>query len=255
MTPGAHETTSRPDAPSSLSRSFTRRSCSAQTIARERLFERLRDGRGRRLSLVACPAGFGKSTLLAAWRESEAHRRPVAWVTLDEGDNDAVVLWSHVIEALCRACPGLAHETLAALAAPRRCSRSCCRGWSTRSPSSPTWRWCSTTSTGSRARRRARASRGSSSTCRRRSSWCSRPAPIRALPLGTLRARGQLLELRADELRFTVAEADEFLNERLELGLAAADVELLVARTEGWPAGIYLAALSLVGHARTSTRW
>jgi LuxR family transcriptional regulator, maltose regulon positive regulatory protein len=68
-----------------------------------------------------------------------------------------------------------------------------------------------------------------------------------ALPLGTLRARGQLLELRADELRFTVQEAGEFLNERLQLGLAESDVELLVARTEGWPAGIYLAALSLAG--------
>ena len=75
-----------------------------------------------------------------------------------------------------------------------------------------------------------------------------------ALPLGALRARGQLLELRADELRFTAAEADEFLNGRLGLDLAAPDVELLVARTEGWPAGIYLAALSLSG-TRTSTSW
>src|SRR6185295_8264643 len=89
----------------------------AQTIARERLFERLRGGRGLRLSLVACPAGFGKSTLLAAWRESESDRRPVAWVTLDEGDDDPVVLWSHVIEALGRACPELDHTALMAMAA------------------------------------------------------------------------------------------------------------------------------------------
>ena len=67
----------------------------------------------RRLSLVACPAGFGKSTLLAAWRAGESAHRPVAWVTLDEGDDDAVVLWSHVIEALGRACPGLGAEALA----------------------------------------------------------------------------------------------------------------------------------------------
>ena len=70
------------------------------------------------------------------------------------------------------------------------------------------------------------------------------------LPLGALRAHGQLLELRADELRFTLPEASEFLNGRLGLELDEADVELLVARTEGWPAGIYLAALSLVGHDR-----
>jgi LuxR family maltose regulon positive regulatory protein len=68
----------------------------AQAVHRERLFERLRAGRGRRLSLVACPAGFGKSTLLAAWREREAAERPVAWLTIDEGDVDPVGLWSHV---------------------------------------------------------------------------------------------------------------------------------------------------------------
>jgi LuxR family transcriptional regulator, maltose regulon positive regulatory protein len=68
-----------------------------------------------------------------------------------------------------------------------------------------------------------------------------------ALPLGALRAHGQLLELRADELRFTDAEATEFLNVRLGLELDPADVALLVARTEGWPAGLYLAGLSLAG--------
>src|SRR5271157_6301764 len=78
-----------------------------QTIPRERLLERLRSGSDRRLTLVACPAGFGKTTLLAAWREAEAARKPVAWLTLDEGDNDPVVLWSYVIEALRRACPAL----------------------------------------------------------------------------------------------------------------------------------------------------
>jgi LuxR family maltose regulon positive regulatory protein len=68
-----------------------------------------------------------------------------------------------------------------------------------------------------------------------------------ALALGALRAHGELVELRADDLRFTLDEAGEFLNARLGLELAADDVELLVARTEGWPAGIYLAALSLTG--------
>ena len=107
----------------------------------------------------------------------------------------------------------------------------------------------STTSTGSRAPRRARASPGSSTTCPRRVQLVLSTRADPALPLGALRAHGQLLELRADDLRFTAPEADEFLNGRLGLDLAAADVELLVARTEGWPAGIYLAALSLAGKA------
>ena len=80
-----------------------------ETIPRERLLERLRSGSDRRLTLVACPAGFGKTTLLAAWREAEAARKPVAWLTLDEGDNDPVVLWSHAIEALRRASPERRH--------------------------------------------------------------------------------------------------------------------------------------------------
>ena len=70
-----------------------------------------------RLSLVACPAGFGKTTLLAAWREVEAARKPVAWLTVDEGDNDPVVLWSYVIEALRRACPDIGQSVPADLAA------------------------------------------------------------------------------------------------------------------------------------------
>jgi len=82
------EPTGRPDAPILLVTKLHPPFVPAQTIARERLFERLRGGRGLRLSLLACPAGFGKSTLLAAWRESEARERPVAWVTLDEGDNE-----------------------------------------------------------------------------------------------------------------------------------------------------------------------
>src|SRR6185436_16293052 len=105
----------RPDAPVLLVTKLHPPSVPAQTIPRERLFERLRDGRGSKLSLVAGPAGFGKSTLLAAWREEEARERPVAWVTLDGGDNDAIVLWSHVIEALGRACPALAETVPAEL--------------------------------------------------------------------------------------------------------------------------------------------
>ncbi len=79
-----------------------------ETIARERLVACLRSGSDRSLTLVACPAGFGKTTLLAAWREAEAARKPVAWLTLDEGDNDPVVLWTHAIEALRRAGPAVA---------------------------------------------------------------------------------------------------------------------------------------------------
>ena len=171
----------------------------------------------------------------------------MAWVTLDEGDDDAVVLWSHVIEALCRACPGLDRETLAALAM-----------------AAPLLEVVLPRLVNALVEQREVAlvlddfHRLSSASTRESVAWFvdHLPSTVQlvlstrtdpALPLGALRAHGQLLELRADELRFTVTEADEFLNGRLGLDLAAADVELLVARTEGWPAGIYLAALSLSG--------
>src|SRR5262249_38293499 len=76
-----------------------------QMVARDRLLERLRPRADAKLTLVAAPAGCGKTTLLAAWYEDEARRRPVAWVTVDDGDNDAVVFWCHILEALRRVRP------------------------------------------------------------------------------------------------------------------------------------------------------
>lgn len=219
----------------------------AQVVTRDRLFRRLSEAQRARLSLVACPAGFGKSTLLAAWRQHESRERPVGWVSVDEGDNDAVVLWLHIVEALARVCPELDGSTLAATFA-----------------AAPHVEVALPRLVNALAEQRAVAlvlddfHRLTSRSTRDTVAWfvdklppnvqlviASRTDP--ALPLGTLRARGQLLELRADDLRFSAGEAEEFLNERLELELTDDDIALLVGRTEGWPAGIYLAALSLAG--------
>ena len=213
-------------------------------IPRRRLLEDLRNGSDRRLTLVACPAGFGKTTLLSAWYEAEAPRRVVAWLTLDEGDNDPVVLWSHVIGALRWASPDVAepaslHTVVAPvidLVLPRLVNELDGQGEITlilddfhRISSEP-----------------ARAS----------VRWFIEHAPPGfhlviatrmepSLPVASLRAHGELLELRAADLRFTYQEADAFLNGRLGLDLTAEDVEGLLGKTEGWPAGLYLAALSL----------
>ena len=215
-----------------------------ETITRERLLERLRSGSDRSLTLVACPAGFGKTTLLAAWREAEAGRKPVAWLTLDEGDNDPVVLWSHAIEALRRASPAVASAVPAHtvvtpvvdVVLPRLVNELDSLGEITLILDD--------------------FHRLSSVPARQSITWfvehappgvqlvlASRTEPI--LPVAALRAHGELLELRAGDLRFTPGEADAFLNGRLGLGLTPDDVEALVGRTEGWPAGLYLAALSL----------
>ncbi len=201
-------------------------------------------GSDRRLTLVACPAGFGKTTLLSAWYKSETSRRRLAWLTLDERDNDPVVLWSHAIGALRRADPEVAK--LAAtfpvvtpvidLVLPRLVNELDGQGEITlilddfhRISSEP-----------------ARAS----------VRWFIEHAPLGLhlvlatrtepnLPVASLRAHGELLELRAADLRFSREEATAFLNGRLGLDLTTEDVESLVERTEGWPAGLYLAALSL----------
>ena len=214
------------------------------TIPRERLLERLRGGSDRRLTLVACPAGFGKTTLLAAWREAEAARKPVAWLTLDEGDNDPVVLWSYVIEALRRASPAVARsaaaDTVVApvvdVVLPRLVNELDGQGEITlilddfhrlsSVPARASVRWFID-----------HAPPGFQLVL------ASRTEP--ALPVAALRAHDELLELRAGELRFTCEEADAFLNGRLGLGLTPDDVEGLAGKTEGWPAGLYLAALSL----------
>ena len=86
-----------------------------QLIERKRLLGWLRSGSNRRLILVACPAGYGKTSLLAAWYEAEAPRRRVAWLTLDEGDNDPVVLSSNAIGALRHREPRLRQVEVSAI--------------------------------------------------------------------------------------------------------------------------------------------
>ena len=215
-----------------------------ETIPRERLVEHLRSGSDRRLTLVASPAGFGKTTLLAAWREAEAARKPVAWLTLDEGDNDPVVLWSYAIEALRRASPAVASAASARTVVapvvdtvlPRLVNELDGLGEITlilddfhrlsSVPARASVRWFID-----------HAPPGFQLVL------ASRTEP--ALPVAALRAHGELLEIRAGDLRFTCEEADAFLNGRLGLDLTSEDVEALVGKTEGWPAGLYLAALSL----------
>lgn len=218
-----------------------------QTVVRERLLERLQPGPGVKLIVVAAPAGSGKTTLLGTWREAQADVRPVAWLTLENEDNDFVVFWTHALEALRQACPGLG-ETLspesldegriADLMLPQLVNEL--------------------SEHGDIVLILDDFDRVSSGASRDTIAWLIEHAPSTfhlvlasrhepGLPLGALRARGELLEVRACDLRFTADEAEALLNERLELGLARADIEPLVERTEGWAAGIYLAALSLRG--------
>ncbi len=200
---------------------------------------------GTKLTVVAAPAGYGKTTLLAEWCALGSPEAPVAWLALDEGDDDPVVFWSYVIAALRDACPELegtpSPEQLGAarivdVVLPNLINALASFGDAglvlddfhrlANGPARDTVAWFID---------------HVSSTFRLVISTRSEPG----LSLAALRARGELLELRAAELAFTPDEADVLLNDRLRLNLRREDVEALVDRTEGWPAGVYLAALTL----------
>jgi ATP/maltotriose-dependent transcriptional regulator MalT len=215
-----------------------------QTVQRDRLLARLRARPGIKLTLVAAPAGSGKTTLLGTWREVEETTRPVAWLTLDEGDNDSVVLWSYVIAAFRRVCPAieaslpklLGSSAVVDVVLPELVNELA--------------------AVGDVALILDDFERITSGPARDSIAWFIERAPANvqivlatrsepALPLASLRAHGALLELRAEDLGFTSNEADALLNGRLDLNLDLEDVDDLVTRTEGWAAGLYLAALSL----------
>ncbi len=219
----------------------------SETIERDRLFEQLRAGAGTKVTLVTAPAGYGKSTLLGTWREANEATRPVAWLSLDERDNDPVVLWSYILAALRDEYP-----TLGATALPESVGAS--RIVETFLPELVN----RLTALGDAALVLDDFHRLTSGPTRDSVVWFIDRAPATfqlvvatrsepALPLAALRAHGEVLEVRAVDLGFTTAEADVLLNDRLELELEPEYVHDLVERTEGWPAGLYLAALSMSG--------
>src|SRR6266545_4080713 len=85
-------------------------------VPRSRLVERLEEGLARELLLVCAPAGFGKTALLADW--AQRGQRPVAWLSLDPGDNDPVRFWRHAVAALDRVRPGIAERVATLLGPP-----------------------------------------------------------------------------------------------------------------------------------------
>ena len=216
-----------------------------QMVVRERLLKHLDSGSAGGLTLVACPAGFGKTSLLASWHAAAAERAGMGWVTLDKGDNDPVVLWSYLLEALRGACPDLSASVprtavgaplVIELLLPRLVNALDDQGpvtlilddfhELTDGPARDSVAWLV-----------AHAPRNLQLVV------STRKEPD--LPLATLRAHGDLHELRAEDLRFNVQEAGQFLNESQGLNLSSDDVSQLVERTDGWPAGLYLAALAL----------
>jgi ATP/maltotriose-dependent transcriptional regulator MalT len=220
-------------------------------VPRPALLERLAQGMGRGLTVVCTPAGFGKTTLLGDW--ARRSRRPVAWLSLDGGDNDPARFWRYVAAALGRVRPGLEEQVGGLLGGPQRPPLEAVVAAVINGLAVVPGAGAVMLVLDDYHLIEAPAVHGSVALLLERL-----PAGLRVvlacradppLPLARLRARGRLAELRAGDLRFTVDETAAFLREATGLDLAAASVVALWERTEGWAAGVQLAALSLQGHA------
>lgn len=249
-------------------------------VARPRLTRRLNEGPHHvpGVTLIAAPAGFGKTTLVSEWVENlrmtldglgvDTDKESqivdwVAWVSLDEGDNDLIRFMTHLVAALRTIAPNVGQGLLDLLhtSAPQpSLAESILTGLLNEIAQS--WDNASTLP--------ASASPGFVLILDDYHVIHAKPVDVAltfliehmppqlhvviatredpALPLARLRARGQLTELRAADLRFTSAEAAEFLNQVMGLRLSVADVAALEERTEGWIAGLQLAALSMQRH-------
>ena len=218
-----------------------------RVVHRPRLIERLNEGLHRRLTLISAPAGFGKTTLLGEWLAG--CERPAAWLSLDEADSDPTRFLSYLVAALQTIAPNIGEGVLGML----------------RSPQPPPAESLLTTLLNEIATIEddlalvlddyhvidaklvddALTFLIEHLPPRMHLIIATREDPN--LPLARLRARGQLAELRAADLRFTPSEAAEFLKGAMGLSLSAEDIAALETRTEGWIAGLQLAAISLQG--------
>jgi LuxR family transcriptional regulator, maltose regulon positive regulatory protein len=226
-------------------------------VPRPRLGERLDRGAATKLTLVSAPAGFGKTTLLAAWLpdwvadapDAPAGPRSVAWLSLDQGDNHPATFWTSLVAALRTAVPGVGAGALSLLQSPRP-------------PPIETVLAPLLNELGAvrdelvlvlddyhvivdRDVRDGMAFLIDHLPPRVHLVIASRADPV--LPLARLRARGELVELRAADLRFTTEEAAAFLNGAMGLALTLGEVATLEGRAEGWIAALQLAALSMRG--------
>ncbi|MBE3063400.1 MAG: hypothetical protein IMZ69_00040, partial [Spirochaetes bacterium] len=214
-------------------------------VERARLFRLLDEGARRPLTLVSAPAGFGKTTLLAEWVERCG--LPVAWVSLEEADNDPVRMLTGIASVLGQLEPGLGEEALQMLYSMQIPSLPAVAGSLladlARSPAPRVLVLDDYHLVGRTETQKILADLVQRMPAELHLVIATREDP--ALPLARLRARAQLAEVRADDLRFLPEEAAAFLRQVMGLDLSEEDVALLERRTEGWPAGLQMAALSL----------
>jgi LuxR family maltose regulon positive regulatory protein len=219
-------------------------------VSRPRLVDRLQAGLCGPLTLVSAPAGSGKTTLLSEWRAGAGSGLPVAWISLDAADNDPLRFFQYLSAALDTLQPGITQEIQPLLQSPEQPNIEALLTLLVNTLGgypqdfvlvfddyhvieAPTIHEALTFLLGHQPLHMHLV-------------FLTRADP--PLPIARLRARGQLTEIRAADLRFSVDEAAKFLNQVMGLNLTGEQVAALEARSEGWITGLQLAALSMQGH-------
>ena len=218
-------------------------------VARPTLLERLGRGTESRLTLVSAPAGFGKTTLLAEWLgATDGDDRAVAWLSLDPGDDEPASFWTYAVTALQRAVPGVGSGALELLATSPVPTDLVLTTLLNELAAAPGEVWLVFDDYHMVQSHDVRD--GMTFLLEHLPPHVHVVLSTRAdpdLPLARWRVRGELVEIRAADLRFTSDEATTYLNEATGLHLAPEYVEVLEERTEGWIAALQLAALSIQG--------
>lgn len=225
----------------------------SEWVVRVRLLQELERAAQRAVTLIAAPAGYGKTTVVAQWLASESAPANVAWISLDTSDNEPARLWTQIATALERAGCTVARDIAGFVAAgghdmlavvlPKIVNAIAAFGEDITVLIDD-------------------FDMVRSAECNEQIDFFVKHLPANghlvlisradpALRLGRLRAAGQLSEIRADVLAFNIVEASTLLvSDGVELSSEA--VSELMQRTEGWPAGLYLATLTLAGRADPS---
>ena len=226
-----------------------------EQLVRPRLLGLLEAAPDYKISLISAPAGYGKTTLLTQWRQAQESRVPFNWITLDEQDNDPVRMWMHIIEAVrqVEAEADFGADALMALSSVGQILAEITLPMLINDFAKLPHRMVVVLDDYQFV---------TEDRCHESVAYLLEHFPENVhlviasrsdppLPLGRLRARGEMNEIRTEQLAFSEEEAAYLLNQKMRLDIAPDDLSVLLERTEGWPAGIYLAALSLQGREDT----